>query len=1447
MAIKDFVVKNGLQVTSNVLVGAYVNTVASTTINNGIAASGNVGIGTNTVRSGDRLNIVGGNVNIMTDGFGLVFSDGTRQTSAATSAAAAGGTGAIQYADGTALAGDNTLFFFDGTNKIGIGTNDVTNAGFHAKTSLPALFDTASGDDRQLRVGNSATTAATFGYDPSSVAGYLRADPTGTNMITWTNSGVGINGVDTPANALDVSGGIVIGSGGAYAGSAIAPSNGMIVQGAVGIGTVETGTNVKLGVFGGNLVVGDSGTGVVFPDNSFQTTAYPGSGGVVTSFSAGTTGFTPNTGTTGAITLAGTLNAANGGTGQSSYTIGDLLYASGSTALSKLAGVATGNSLISGGVGAAPSWGKIGLTTHVNGILPVANGGTNSSSASGTALDNITGFSGTGLIRRTGAGTYTFGTAVSLTTEITGTLGATNGGTGQSTVTTGDLLYGSATNTWSKLAGVATGNVLISGGTGTAPSWGKIGLTTHVSGILPVANGGTNSSSASGTALDNITGFSGTGIIRRTGAGTYTFGTAVNLTSEVTGVLPLANGGTNKNLTASNGGIVYTDADSMEVLSASATSGNVLISGGAGAPSWGQYYTSSNVASSIVSRDASGNFSAGTITAATGVTVSAGGINVTGASQFTGNVSIAGNLIMQGNAIMSEANVLVISDPIIYLGEDNPGNVWDLGIVGAYTDDSYKHTGLLHRHTDGKWVLFDNLITEPGQTINWSQPGLEYDNMLLGAIEVVSGNVDISGAGTGVVFPDNSFQTTAYPGSGGVVTSFSAGTTGFTPNSASTGAITLAGTLNAANGGTGQSSYTIGDLLYASGSTALSKLAGVATGNVLLSGGTGTAPSWGKIGLTTHVSGILPVANGGTNSSSASGTALDNITGFSGTGLIRRTGAGTYTFGTAVSLTTEITGTLPVGNGGTGATTLTLNGVLYGNGTSAVQITAQGGTNTVLTANGGAPSFSATPTLTSLTTTGDIAVNGGDLTTTSTTATLFNTTATTLNIGQAATTVSFGATTGTATFRNATSAFDGTIDVAEYVRHAGDTDTYIRFPSADTIALGTANVERMRITSTGNVGIGTTSTLATTQLAVFGGNVQIGTSGRGLVFPDGTFQNTAFSSANVVTSFSAGTTGLTPNTATTGAVTLGGTLGATNGGTGQSTVTTGDLLYGSATNTWSKLAGVATGNVLISGGVGTAPSWGKIGLTTHVSGVLPVANGGTNSSSASGTALDNITGFSGTGIIRRTGAGTYTFGTAVNLTSEVTGVLPLANGGTNKNLTASNGGIVYTDADSMEVLSASATSGNVLISGGAGAPSWGQYYTSSNVASSIVSRDASGDFAANNITSNTITMTYTVDVTGTYTTAAATTQVTVDTFAAGTYRAAEYQISMKAGTNYAISRLTVIHDGTTAYLTEYDSANTNGFLVNYDAVYNAGTVELKAEPTSATITELKISRKLWVV
>lgn len=53
----------------------------------------------------------------------------------------------------------------------------------------------------------------------------------------------------------------------------------------------------------------------------------------------------------------------------------------------------------------------------------------------------------------------------------------------------------------------------------------------------------------------------------------------------------------------------------------------------------------------------------------------------------------------------------------------------------------------------------------------------------------------------------------------------------------------------------------------------------------------------------------------------------------------------------------------------------------------------------------------------------------------------------------------------------------------------------------------------------------------------------------------------------------------------------GADVGPLDGGTGLSTVTTGDILYGSATNTWAALADVAVGSVLVAGGVGVAPAW----------------------------------------------------------------------------------------------------------------------------------------------------------------------------------------------------------------------------------------------------------------
>jgi hypothetical protein len=136
----------------------------------------------------------------------------------------------------------------------------------------------------------------------------------------------------------------------------------------------------------GELALNTADEKLFFENASGVVVSIDKANGTVTSVNAsgGFTGLTFSGGpitSSGTLTLSGTLVAVNGGTGQSSYAVGDILFASTTTALSKLADVATGNALISGGVGVAPSYGKIGLTTHVSGTLPVANGGTGTTTA----------------------------------------------------------------------------------------------------------------------------------------------------------------------------------------------------------------------------------------------------------------------------------------------------------------------------------------------------------------------------------------------------------------------------------------------------------------------------------------------------------------------------------------------------------------------------------------------------------------------------------------------------------------------------------------------------------------------------------------------------------------------------------------------------------------------------------------------------------------------------------------------------------------------------------------------------------------------------------------------------------------------------------------------------------------------------------------------------------
>jgi hypothetical protein len=195
--------------------------------------------------------------------------------------------------------------------------------------------------------------------------------------------------------------------------------------------------------------------------------------------------------------------------------------------------------------------------------------------------------------------------------SLTGTVAATNGGTGASTVTTGDLLYGSATNTWSKLAAGAGYKSLTMNAGGTLPEWNAVALNQSgaVSGALPATNGGTG-----------LTG--------------YNVGEMIYSNTTTTFDVVTRNTTTTKKFLTQTGPGSSAQAPGWNTIDGADVSGNISGSAGsvANALTLGTYLTgtsfngsaavtatvdatSANTASKVVARDASGDFSAGTITA----------------------------------------------------------------------------------------------------------------------------------------------------------------------------------------------------------------------------------------------------------------------------------------------------------------------------------------------------------------------------------------------------------------------------------------------------------------------------------------------------------------------------------------------------------------------------------------------------------------------------------------------------------------------------------------------------------------------------------------------------------------------------------------------------------------------------------------------------------------
>ena len=336
------------------------------------------------------------------------------------------------------------------------------------------------------------------------------------------------------------------------------------------------------------------------------------------------------------------VSLANGGTGASLTASNGGIFYSNSTTGAILPGTATANQVLVSGASMAPQW-----TTATYPFTTTANQLLYSSSAN-TIAGLATANNGTLITNSSGAPSILAGPSSTGNVLQANTASAPSWSTATypSTTTINQILYSSSNNT---VGGLATANssVLITSAGGapslsqTLPSAVQGNITTVGTITSGTWNGSTITGQYGGTGVNNgastitiggnfsmVGAFTFAGTLTNTTTVTFpTSGTLATTSQLPTLPLSLANGGTNANLTAANGGIFYSTATAGSILAPTATANQVLMSGSNTTPAWSTAVYPATTTVNQILYSSSANVIAGLSTANNGILVtSAGGV-----------------------------------------------------------------------------------------------------------------------------------------------------------------------------------------------------------------------------------------------------------------------------------------------------------------------------------------------------------------------------------------------------------------------------------------------------------------------------------------------------------------------------------------------------------------------------------------------------------------------------------------------------------------------------------------------------------------------------------------------------------------------------------------------------------------------------------------------------